>query len=72
MEATWYRAAGTALSTGEEKPRSFSIFYDYDLGNWTFGLRSDIDPCWYDLTIQLGPISVCLMYWRPLWQGERP
>jgi len=71
MEATWYRNTGTVVSTGEEKPGSVSIFYDYDLGNWTIGLRTDIDPCWYDLTIQTGPISICLMYWRSHSNGER-
>lgn len=70
MEATWYRASGRMLDTGDAKPKSFSVFYDYDLGNWTFGLRSDPDSAWYDLTIQVGPLSVCLMYWRALPNGH--
>lgn len=62
MQATWYRIS-TGLNT-DAKPGTVSLFFDYNLCNWTFGSSIEPDPCWISLHIVLGPIDLSLTYWR--------
>lgn len=63
MKTTWHRASFGADS-GDQKAGSFSIFFDYDLRCWLFGLSFDPDPSWFDVKLSLGPIGLNFMYWR--------
>lgn len=63
MKASWHRIS-TALVDRESREGSVSVFFDYDLGRWSFGLRFEHDPSWFDLNFDLGPISFSICYWR--------
>lgn len=63
MKATWHRISAT-LFDRDQRPGTITIFFDYDLGNWVFGWRLDQDPCWYDLSIEIGPFRLSFNYWR--------
>lgn len=65
MTPTWHSAAGALVDRdGDPRQGTMSVFWNYDLGNWTFGLAFEHDPCWYDLRIQAGPLNVSFCYWR--------
>jgi hypothetical protein len=63
VKPTWYRASGTIWSQNE-RPGTLTAFFDYDLLDWTFGLRGESDPQWYGLTLQCGPLRLSFDYWR--------
>ena len=60
---TWYKAS-TTLFDRDQKIGTVSVYLDYELRCWLFGITFDPDPCWYDLRILLGPIGLSFMYWR--------
>jgi hypothetical protein len=64
MKPKWHRADWTLLDSGEERDGTLSIYLKYDLRCWTFGVRFEHDPCWYDLHIEVGPIEFSFCYWR--------
>lgn len=64
MEATWHRVSTTLLDSGNDREGTLSVFFDYDLGSWTFGFRFEHDPSWFDLVIECGPIRLSFTYWR--------
>jgi len=65
MRATWYHAQWPLLDVGDaQRDGSVSVFLDYNLGSWTFGVRFEPDPCWYDINLDLGPFSLSAIYWR--------
>jgi hypothetical protein len=63
MKATWHRYNDTILGQSY-KPGTASVFLDYDLANWTFGLRGEHDGCWFSIHFQFGPVALELIYWR--------
>lgn len=63
MEATWHRYNNTVFGKSHDAG-TVTMFFDYDLLNWTFGLRGERDDCWLSLHFQLGPFAVELCYWR--------
>jgi hypothetical protein len=63
MKAKWYRASG-ALLDNDPREGTVSVFYDYDLRAWTFGVRFEVDECWYGISFEFGPIRLSLNYWR--------
>lgn len=63
MDNTWHKAEATVLDR-EQREGSVSVFLHYDLLNWTFGIRGEVDWCWYDLVIEAGPVRVSFCYWR--------
>lgn len=68
MEASWHRVSTTLLGHRQD-PGCMTVFFDYDLTDWTFGARFECDDCWFDLHVCLGPIRVSFCYWR---QWPRP
>lgn len=63
MNTTWNRASVTLLDR-DDRAGTVSLFFDYDLGRWTFGPRLEVDQCWVDFVIEVGPLSISLVYWR--------
>lgn len=63
MKPTWTRVSTTIYGDSHD-PGTVSIFFDYDLRCWLFGVSSDLDPSWYDFKISIGPIGLSFMYWR--------
>lgn len=61
--AKWYEADLTILDFFQ-RVGTLSIYFDYDLRSWLFGVSFDPDPCWHDLRISLGPIGLAFTYWR--------
>lgn len=64
MKATWHKAQWALRDAGDDRAGTVSIYCDYDLRSWTFGLRFEPDPCWFDFHLDLGPISLSVIYWR--------
>lgn len=64
MKPTWKRASATLLDRRNAREGTISIFVDYDLLRWTFGLRGEHDTSWYDFVIEFGPVSLSATYWR--------
>ena len=64
MKTSWHRAGGTLIDESHN-PETLSVFWNYDLGNWLFGFRWEPDDggCWYDLTINLGPVYLSYVWW---------
>ena len=63
MKPNWHRASVTLINNSQE-PGGVTVYFDYDLRCWLFGISISPDPYWYDLKISLGPIGFSLMYWR--------
>lgn len=63
MKATWCRVS-TTLFDRDQRPGTVTVFFDYDLRCWLFGVSLDPDPSWYDLKFSFGPIGLSLNYWR--------
>lgn len=61
---TWNRANFALIDQGDARQGTVSVFFDYDLGNWTFGFRLEHDECWFDFVIQGGPFQISTIYWR--------
>jgi hypothetical protein len=59
----WYRAS-TTLFDRNQKIGTITVYFDYDLRCWLFGVSMDPDPCWYDFRLSLGPVGVSFTYWR--------
>lgn len=65
MKATWNRANIELFGAKKEAgPNTASVYLDYDLRSWTFGLRFENDPSWYGLHLDFGPVSLSFIYWR--------
>jgi hypothetical protein len=65
-EPNWHHA-NIAILDRESREGTVSVFLDYDLARWTFGVRFEHDPCWYGIVIEAGPVSLTFDYWRR-WQ----
>ena len=63
MKATWHRASGAFLDA-DSRAETIGLFWNYDLGSWSFGFRFEHDPMWYDFMLDLGPLSLSAIYWR--------
>ena len=63
-EKSWHRAEFTLRDSGDDREGTVSAYLRYDLCVWTFGLRFEPDPCWYDFHIDVGPIELSFIYWR--------
>lgn len=63
MNATWHKASGAILDR-DAREGTVSVFWDYDLGRWSFGFRFEHDDSWYDFHIDLGPANLSFCYWR--------
>ena len=63
MEATWHRYNNTIIGA-DHKPGTATVFLDYDLLNWTFGVRGERDDYWLSVHIQFGPVAIEVCYWR--------
>lgn len=61
---TWRRAEFTLRDRGGDRADTVSVYLKYDLYVWTFGLRFENDPDWYDFHIDVGPIELSFIYWR--------
>lgn len=68
MKPTWHRVS-TRIFGESHAPGTASLFFDYDLGRWSFGFRFEHDKMWFDYYLDLGPISFSFCYWRK-WQHE--
>lgn len=64
MKPTWHHANFALIDQGDAREGTMSVFLDYDIGNWTFGLRFEHDLCWYDIVVQVGPVHLSFCYWR--------
>lgn len=64
MENTWHRANVTLFDGRSSGRKTFSVFADYELGDWTFGLYFAPDPCWVEVVLRAGPLSLSVIYWR--------
>jgi hypothetical protein len=64
----WYRK-GVSWDSNDQKSDSISLFADFDLLIWLFGIKFDIDPSWIDFSASIGPLSFSVIYWR---KYERP
>lgn len=66
MKATWHRAQVELIGSPHWRDRgSFSVYADYDLANWTFGLLFGLDGHWTEVVLQFGPLGLTVIYWRP-------
>ncbi len=63
MDNKWHRAAGGWFGQDSE-PGTVTLFWNWDLLDWTFGLRLEDDPSWRDVHFHFGPISFDICYWR--------
>jgi hypothetical protein len=63
MDNKWHKAEW-ALRNTDQRAGSMSVFVHYDLLCWTFGIRGEVDWCWYDVVIELGPVRASFLYWR--------
>ena len=63
MKTRWNRASIT-LAGDNQEAGSVSVFFDYDLRCWLFGLSFDVDDSWYDMKVSFGPIGLSFTYWR--------
>jgi len=70
---TWYHAQWILFDMAarrvrfdgtEDRESTVSVYLDYDIGSWSFGVRFQPDPCWYDFNLDLGPLSLSAIYWR--------
>ena len=59
----WHRAAGGWFGQQSE-PGSFTLFWNWNLLNWTFGVSLDNDPCWWEIAFHIGPLILSFDYWR--------
>lgn len=63
MENRWHRAEVTLMDFGQRN-NTISVYVHYDILNWIFGVRGEVDCCWYDLSIACGPFCVSFCFWR--------
>jgi hypothetical protein len=64
MQTTWHRAQW-ALRDLDDRENTISVFLNYDLGRWCFGPRYEHDEMWLDFNLDVGPLSLWIIYWRP-------
>lgn len=63
MDNKWHRAAGGWFEQ-DSTPGKITLFWNWDLLDWTFGVRFENDLCSRDMHLHFGPISFDLCYWR--------
>jgi len=63
MKPTWHRVNATIFGRSHD-PGTLSLFFDYNLLNWTFGICVQPDNLWTTVYIELGPIVFDFTYWR--------
>lgn len=63
-DKTWNRAEFALLDRENSRSGTLSIYCKWDICNWSFGFRFEPDPGWYELNIDIGPISFSFCYWR--------
>jgi hypothetical protein len=63
VKPSWHRINTTVLGRGQE-PGTATLFFDYNLAHWTFGVRVDPDHLWFTVYFEFGPITFDLTYWR--------
>ncbi len=64
MKTTWHRASFELLGSPDQEAGSVSLFFDYNLSSWCFGIALTNDPHWYDFCLEFGPLIFTLTYWR--------
>lgn len=77
MKPKWHRVSTTLCGNRDQTPGTVTVFFDYNLLNWTFGLHFENDGCWRDMHLHFGPFSFSFCYWRhwvnensPCWSGK--
>jgi hypothetical protein len=63
MKPMWNRVS-LSWDTNDQKAKSFTFYFDYDLRCWLLGFSIEIDRSWYDLKVSFGPLGFSVMYWR--------
>jgi hypothetical protein len=63
VKPTWHRV-NTTLVGRSHAPGTVSVFFDYNLCNWSFGLDFEPDHLWTAVYFKLGPVSFEVTYWR--------
>ena len=60
---SWHKSSLT-VADADQKIDTVSVYLDYDLRSWLFGVSFEPDPYWYDLRISFGPVGIAFTYWR--------
>jgi len=64
MKSNWHRANVPLFDRRDNRPGTVSVFLDYNLESWLFGVYIERDESWYELRLDAGPLSISFLYWR--------
>lgn len=66
-KCTWRRGEVAIKDKDGDREGTVSIFFNWNLWSWCFGLYIEPDPGWLEIRPEFGPVNLSIIYWRWRW-----